>query len=123
MTVKAYEVVYIFDSQLTDEQIGERIDRYHALLTEGGSGEITAVDHWGRRQLTYPIRKRSSAYYVVAHFNSEPDPLPEFERALKLDEGLLRYLVVLHEGEPTAPMSLATRQPRRDDEEGEDEED
>jgi small subunit ribosomal protein S6 len=125
MTVKAYEVVYIFDSQLTDEQVGERIDRFHELLTAGGAGEVTTVDHWGRRQLTYPIKKRPNAYYVVAQFTSGPEPLPEFERALKLDEGLLRYLLVLHEGEPSAPMSLATRQPKRDDEdgEGEDEED
>jgi hypothetical protein len=38
---------------------------------------------------------------------------------LKLDEQLLRYLIVLHEGEPTAPMSIATRAPRdEDDDEG-----
>jgi small subunit ribosomal protein S6 len=120
--VKDYEVVYIFDSQLTDEQVTERIDRFHGLLTNEAA-EITAVDHWGRRPLAYPISKRPNGNYVVAHFRATPGPLPEFERILKLDEGLLRYLVVLHEGEPTAPMSLATRQPRKDDEDGEDEED
>lgn len=122
--MKDYEIVYIFDSQLTDEQIGERVERFQGLLTQS-HGEVTAVDHWGRRQLTYPIQKRPNGYFIVSHFKAAPEALPEFERVLKLDEGLLRYLVVLHEGEPTAPMSIATRQPRRDDEdgEGEDEED
>lgn len=122
--MRDYEVVYIFDSQLTDEQVGERIERYHELLTRDG-GEVTAIDHWGRRPLAYPIAKRPNGNYVVAQFQTAQEALPEFERILKLDEGLLRYLVVLHEGEPTAPMSLATRQPRKDDEdgEGEDEED
>jgi small subunit ribosomal protein S6 len=61
----------------------------------------------------------------VAQFRAPNDALPEFERLLKLDEELLRYLVVLHEGEPTTPMSIATRQPKRGDEdedEGDDEE-
>jgi hypothetical protein len=44
---------------------------------------------------------------------------------LKLDEGLLRYLIVLHEGEPTAPMSIATRERRQDgdDDDSDDRED
>ena len=113
-----YEVVYIFDSALTDEAVGERLDRFHALLTKAWC-EGTAPDPWGRRSLAYPIRKKTSGTYVVAQFRTQATALPEFERLLKLDEELLRYLVVLHEGEPTAPMSVATREPRR---EGEDEE-
>jgi small subunit ribosomal protein S6 len=56
---------------------------------------------------------------VVAQFKSGADPLPEYERLMKLDDELLRYLVVLHEGEPTAPMSIATREPRDDDDDEE----
>ena len=125
--MRAYEVVYIFDSQLTDERVNEKVARYHAQLTDTGGAEVSAVDHWGRRQLAFPIRKRTNGYYVVAQFRAPTDALPEFERLLKLDEELLRYLVVLHEGEPSAPMSIATRQPKRagdddDEDEGDDEE-
>jgi small subunit ribosomal protein S6 len=120
--VNAYESVYIFDSQITDEQIGEKIDRYHNQLTSTGA-EFTALEHWGRRQLAYPIRKRTNGYYVVAQFQADPVGLPEFERLLKLDEELLRYLVVVHEGEPTTPMSIATREPERDRDSDDDEED
>lgn len=120
--MKAYEIVYIFDSQVPEERIQEKLDRYHAQL----GGEITAVDHWGRRQLAFPIRKRAAGIYVVAQFKAAAEALPEYERLLKLDEELLRYLIVLHEGEPTAPMSIATREPKRpedgDDDDGDDEE-
>jgi small subunit ribosomal protein S6 len=114
--VRDYETVYIFDTQLPEDRITEKLDRYHGLLTQAGA-EITAIDHWGRRQLAYPIRKSSAGYYVIAQFKSGVEQLPEYERLLKLDEELLRYLVVLHEGEPTAPMSIATRAPREDDDE------
>ncbi len=117
--MRAYEIVYIFDSQLTDEQIQEKLERFHDHLTGSGAGEVSAVDQWGRRQLAFPIRKRTNGYYIVTQFNAPADALPEFERLLKLDEGLLRYLIVLHEGEPTAPMSIATRV-RSDEDEDED---
>ncbi len=118
-----YEVVYIFDSAVGEEQVQEKLGRYHELLTGPGKGEITATDVWGRRQLAFPIKKKTSGTYVVVQFNSAEDALPEFERLLKLDEELLRYLVVQHHGEPTQPMSIMTREPRRDDDDGEDGED
>ena len=119
--MKAYEIVYIFDSQVPEERIQEKLDRYHTQL----GGEITALDQWGRRQLAFPIRKRTAGHYVVAQFKAAAEALPEFERLLKLDEELLRYLIVLHEGEPTAPMSISTRQPKRsdDDDDGDDDND
>lgn len=119
--MKAYEIVYIFDSQVPDERVQEKLDRYHAQLTDQGGGEVTTIDHWGRRPLAFPIRKRTNGYYAVAQFTANAEALPEFERLLKLDEELLRYLVVLHEGEPAAPMSIATRQPKREGDEEEDE--
>lgn len=120
--MKNYEAVYIFDTQVPEDRINEKLDRYHAQLTGAAGGEITATDHWGRRQLSYPIRRATAGYYVVTQFRAEPESLPEFERLLKLDEELLRYLVVLHEGEPTAPMSIATKADRRrgDDEDDDD---
>lgn len=120
--MREYEIVYIFDSMVPEEGVQEKLERYHQVLTGEGRGEITAVDDWGKRQLAYPIAKRTSGHYVVAQFNAVADALPEFERILKLDDDLLRYLIVLSEGEPTAPMSIATREPGEGDEE-EDEED
>jgi small subunit ribosomal protein S6 len=123
--VRLYEAVYIFDPALDEAAINAKLEGHHSLVT-GDSGEVTAVDHWGNRQLAYPIDKKKTGYYVVAQFNGNPDALPEFERALKLDEDLLRYLVVLNEGEPTTGMSILAPRPLasddRDDED-EDEED
>jgi small subunit ribosomal protein S6 len=120
--VREYEIVYIFDSVLTEEQINERLDRYHQHVTDGG-GEVAAVDHWGKRQLAYPINKKTSGYYVVVQFTGEASSLPELERTLKLDDDLVRYLIVLSEGEPTAPMSIATREPSEHDDDDDDDDD
>lgn len=122
--MRDYEIVYIFDSMIDEEKINDKLDRYNGLVTGGdGGGEITAVDHWGRRELAYPIKKRANGYYVVTQLKADATALPELERILKLDEELLRYLIVLHEGEPTAPMSIATREPRGEDDDDDDEDD
>jgi small subunit ribosomal protein S6 len=126
--VRLYEAVYIFDAVHDEAAINQKLERYHELVT-GEEGEVTSVDHWGTRQLAYPIEKKKTGYYVVAQFNGNPEALPEFERALKLDEGLLRYLVVLNEGEPTTGMSILAPQPDlssrpdRDDEDDDEDDD
>src|SRR3546814_5765224 len=56
------------------------------------------VSHWGKRTLAYPIKKHETGYYVVAKFDVDGAALPEFERAIKLDDGVLRFLVVVNEG-------------------------
>jgi small subunit ribosomal protein S6 len=121
--VRLYEVVYIFDAEQTEASITEKLDTYHELLA-GDDGEVDAVDHWGARQLAYPIGNKRTGYYVVAQVTADPEALPEFERALKLDEDLLRYLVVLNEGEPTTGMSvLAPQAPSESEDDDDDDED
>ena len=104
--MRDYEVVYIFKSALGTEDIDARLQRYHEKILVVEGSEITAVEHWGKRQLAYPIDRHENGYYVVAQFSTEPGALPEFERLLKLDEEVLRHLVVLSEGELPVPISL-----------------
>lgn len=116
--MKDYEAVYIFDSALDEAGINTKLERYHGLVTGDDRGELAAVDHWGKRQLAYPIEDRENGYYVVSHFSANADSLPEFERILKLDEELLRYIVVVNEGELATTPAV---QPDRTDEDEEDE--
>ena len=60
---------------------------------------VKNVNHWGKRTLTFPIRKHETGHYTVAQFETDPTLLGEFERALKLDDKVIRYLLVLNEGE------------------------
>jgi small subunit ribosomal protein S6 len=104
---RRYETVYIFDSALDEPAINEKLGKFHALLTRDGKGSVTNVAHWGKRSFSYSIKKRDSGYYVVAQFEAAADLLPEYERAVKLDEGVLRFLVVASEGLPAKPEPAA----------------
>jgi len=122
--MRLYEIVYILDPALDEDAATTKLDTFHKLATAHG-GEVSAVDHWGNRQLAYPIAKQTSGYYVVAQFTAAADALPEFERLLKLDGEVMRYLLILNEGEPTTGHSIMAEAPVRvrdeDDEDDEDE--
>ena len=103
--MRLYEIVYIFDATLDEDSVNKKLEKFHPLVV-GKSGEVVAVDHWGTRQMAYPVRKQNTGFYVVSQVRAEVDGLPEFERVLRLDAELLRYLIVLNEGEPTTGHSL-----------------
>lgn len=108
--MRDYELVVIFHSALGEDAIQEKLERFHGLVS-GGDAEIRVVDHWGGRRLAYPIQKQTSGYYVVTQFFGDPASLPELERIMKLDEDVLRYLIVLNEGQPSTGMSVVAEAP------------
>ena len=94
-----YEVVYIFDSALEEAQVNEHLEKFHALLKTPETPEpIRQVNHWGKRTLAYRIKRREVGYYVVVQFETPAVQLAEFERLIKLDESVIRHLVVIDEG-------------------------
>ncbi|MEE2899571.1 MAG: 30S ribosomal protein S6 [Gemmatimonadota bacterium] len=126
--MRIYEVVYILDPAILEDAVTAKLQRLHELVTSKG-GEVSAIDHWGTRQLAYPINKLSAGYYVVAQFTAAPDALPEYERLLKLDGEVMRYILVVNEGEPTDGASVlgearppSTRQREDEDEDEADDE-
>ncbi len=117
-----YEVVYIFDSALEEAQVNEHLERFHALLKTADKPEpIRQVNHWGKRQLAYSVKKRDVGYYVVVQFDAEAKQLAEFERLIKLDESVLRHLVVIDEGATPAVVRAAAPLEPGADEAGADE--
>jgi len=112
---RRYETVYIFDSALDEPAVNEKLTRFHALLTKDGKGTVSNVSHWGKRTMTFKIKKKDTGYYVVAQFEATGDLLPEYERAVKLDEGVLRYLVVQAAREQPKPVVAAAVAPEEEE--------
>lgn len=112
--MRAYEIVYILDAGLERSAVDAKLETFHAAL----DGEVSAVDHWGLRQLAYPIGKRTTAYYAVVHVEADPTSLPELERLLRLDEETVRYLIVANEGQPTSGASVLADPPTVAQDEG-----
>lgn len=57
-------------------------------------GKLNKEDLWGVRELSYPINHQEKAYYAHFEFESEPDTLSALDKSLKLNEDIIRYLIV-----------------------------
>ena len=111
---RRYEVVYIFNPALDEAAVNERLVKFNALL---GEGVQPVINHWGKRTLAFPIKRHETGYYVVSQFEAASTVLPEFERAIKLEEGVVRFLVVLLEAEmPAAVPAVSAVGAEEDDE-------
>jgi small subunit ribosomal protein S6 len=84
----------ILNPDADEEQQQEILERVQQLITEGG-GRVDHVDDWGRRKITFPMEKRPDGRYVVVTCEGEPTSLPEIERVLSINKGVvLRALFI-----------------------------
>ena len=107
--MKNYELVCILDPQTGDGQYEQVIERYKASIEENG-GEIAQIDDWGLRRLAYTsasLKNRRQGYYVLYQFAGESSLIDHMEQTLKLDEGVLRFLFTVAEGEFIRVTQLA----------------
>ncbi|MBN2572028.1 MAG: 30S ribosomal protein S6 [Ignavibacteriales bacterium] len=93
MDTKHYESVLIINANLEDEQIEVALKKVEENI-KGNGGEIVALDKWGRKRLTYPIKKAKTGYYAVIRFTAPTDAITRLERNYKFDDSILRYLTV-----------------------------
>ena len=88
-----YELTYIVNSVISDEQVKDMVTRVTAYVTEN-AGEIIEVDEWGARRLAFPIQKKRNGYYVNMYFKAPGELIPRLERAMEIDDNILRYLTL-----------------------------
>ncbi len=89
-----YELIFIVDPRLSDEETVAVSDEYKELLTSLGA-KVTKEESWGKRKLAYEIKNFTEGSYVL--FNVEvngANPFVEVERRLHQNEKILRYLTV-----------------------------
>lgn len=96
--MRDYEVTIIIQPQLADEARAELIERVSNWMAPEAAEENKPVqNHWGMRQLAYPIKKYTEGYYVMYEASIDPSAIAEIERNMQYVEDLLRYLVVRKE--------------------------
>lgn len=88
-----YEVVLIARPNLGEDGLAALNERLANTIT-GQSGEVTATDLWGKRQLAYPIARFFEGIYVLHRVAMPPQATAEVDRLLRINEDVIRYLIV-----------------------------
>jgi small subunit ribosomal protein S6 len=88
-----YETIFIANASLDDPQIEAIISKVQEQIVRYG-GEITSTEKWGRKRLTYPIKKKNNGFYTLIEFIAPGNSIQQLEKFYKLDENILRYLSI-----------------------------
>ena len=92
-TVKAsYEAVFVYSMTLGEDGIAAIKEKFQNLIAQ--NAELGEVDEWGKRRLAYLINDEEEGFYVLYNFVSGPEFPMELERVSKIDENVLRSMVV-----------------------------
>jgi small subunit ribosomal protein S6 len=83
----------IVDPDVDETALTGVVDRVSGIIT-GRGGEVKNVDRWGRRRLTFEIKRRTEGQYVVMRFQAEPETVEQLERSLHLADEVIRHKVV-----------------------------
>ena len=100
-----YEILVIIDPRPTEEDVTALLTKLQDTLKSLG-GEVTKAESWGKRRLAYEIRKQREGTYAVIECSATPAAVKEFERQLRLNEQVLRFLttrVPVRKRERSAP--------------------
>lgn len=88
-----YEVTYIINPTLDDEARQALVERFSGLVETSG-GKIEKVDDWGKKQLAYEINDLTEGHYILMQFSCEPEFPKELERNFKINEDIMRYMII-----------------------------
>ena len=93
--------MWILPGTSSDEDGEKSVDAVKSLITDNG-GEVNSAALWGRRSLSYPIKKNSEGAYYLARFSIEASATPELNRAMEANQDVLRHLLVREERKKAA---------------------
>ena len=85
-----YEAMVVFSVSAGEDNVKGLVE----TLIEN-NGTVEEVNEWGKRKLAYEIDDQTEGYYVLYTFESKPDFPAEFERVLKITDGVMRSMITV----------------------------
>lgn len=87
-----YETMLITSAALDEEASAALVGKFKSLIEANGT--IDSIDEWGKRRLAYPINDKPEGYYVLVTMQAPAELPKEIERNLRINENVLRSLVI-----------------------------
>ena len=93
-----YEIMFIVKATLDDVALNNVVKETQKLITDNKSKVIEFKD-MGRKKLAYPINKEVSGFYYLMNVEATHEVIREFDRKLRINENILRHLILKKESE------------------------
>lgn len=110
MPSREYELIAVYDLAVAEAGGPDASVAALTVHVEARGGKVIRVDHWGRRRMAYPIGRAIDADYIVSRIEIDPAAVTPLEATLRIDEKVLRHLVVRADELPVPPPPREPRQ-------------
>jgi len=90
---RQYELVYLVSPQASEQEVTDLHGQIEATVARLGA-QLAKTENWGRRKLAYEIGGHKEGTYVLEVIDGGGDVIKEIDRRLKVNEQVLRHLIV-----------------------------
>ena len=87
-----YESVIILSANASEEAMAAFGEKMKELIS--ANGELTNVEEWGKKTFAYDNKKQKEGFYTLFTLEAKPEFFPELDRVLRLDEIVLKHMIV-----------------------------
>ena len=105
-----YESVIIGRQDLTIGQFETLLEKFISVI-HSFKGEIKKRENWGIRNLAYKINKNRKGHYTLLNIDGPPEAIQEYERLMRLDEDVIRFLTIKIKSVNEKPSPLMVNKP------------
>ena len=91
--MKKYEIMFIVKPDMEEAEIKATADEMKKVLTDK-KATIVEEKSMGQKELAYEINKFNTGYYYLLVVEAQAEAINEFDRVSRINEKLLRHLVV-----------------------------
>ena len=88
-----YEIMFIVRPDMEEAEIKKTAEEMKKVLTDKGAKALEDKQ-MGQRELAYEINKFKTGYYYLYIVEANVEAVKEFDRVARINESLLRHLVV-----------------------------
>ena len=91
--LREYETLYVINPELTDDASNAVIDRLKGVI-EKMNAELLREDRWGKRKLSFEVKKHGRGNYTLYHYIGPVGVVAELERTMRNLDEIIRFLTV-----------------------------
>jgi|TARA_B100000768_G_C10946586_1_gene235900 ribosomal protein S6 len=93
ITKLKYEIIILLNEEFNDSELKTWAFKYAKELQNLGGSEISVISR-GKRSLAYDIKNQDRGNFIEISLQISPLTIELFNKALVLDENVLRFLIL-----------------------------
>ncbi len=91
-----YEIMFIVRADIDEKTQKDTVSAFEKVL-KNMKAKIVENKDMGQKKLAYPINKQVRGNYYLFNVEATADAVNEFSRKAKIDENILRHIVIREE--------------------------